>query len=882
MMSASPGLDAARDTAPDDARLPAWPLWQAVLEPLAQLIRENGWAPSRVVVLVPYAQLMETARRAWAAGLGDGFAPRFESTRNWAAGLAPFLPGPTDLGIDMARDTLIAGSLLDPVAGLRPGSPLRAELVSRLVEAARQLAPLAAACPPEERTAWSQERAEGLVPPLGALRWEGMVARLALAWAGTSAYATDVLWGERAWPGTDADALIVLDGLQRDPLADALARLWGERCRRLTLAATAPSAEADAVRVHACDDTEDEAQRAAACVLQHLAQGREPVALVAHDRLLTRRVSALLMQQGVPVRDETGWKLSTTRSAAALMALLRAARPGASTDEVLDALRQAPVHAEGESGLRLRQLERRVRRDGVARWAAALASEALVETIPAGAPEWLASLASSRPLTRWLTDLRAALDAAGMTAPLQADTAGQQVLQVLRLSEAGAAELAGLGADATGEGGARSPGGRLTLAAFTAWVRDVLESAVFHPHTGVVAAVVVLPLPQLLGRPFGAVVAPGCDELHLPASPELPGAWTAAQRVHLGLPSREDVAEAARRAWPLLLQQPHADLLWRRSDRGEARLPSPWLLQQPLAAGVDPRPWREQPAAPASRPRPVAPDLVPQRVSASAYAHLRLCPYRFFALRQLRLADAAELDDEPDARDLGNWLHRVLRRFHEARGDSRPGRDEDRRQLDALARDEARAMGLNAGEGGAGFLPFEAQWPQLREGYLDWLSGHEPAQHADGPRFEAAEVSKERSLGRWTLTGQIDRIDRLPASQGGHALVIDYKTEGRSKIVERRQQIHEDVQLAFYAALLPGQPVRAGYLSITDQRGTGDKSPTLLVEHPDIGSAAERLVQGLVADLDRVAAGAELPALGEEPACTHCEARGLCRKDFWS
>ncbi len=881
MTSARPSPDGPAD----GARPSAWPQWQPTLAALADLIRRERLSPSRVVVLVPYAQLMDIARRAWSTGMGDGFPPRFESSRNWAAALDPFLPGPTDLGIDMARDSLIAATLLDQVSSARAGSPLRAELVTRLVEAARQLAPVAAALPPAQRTAWSQERGEDLVPPLGALRWEGLVARLALAWAGTSAYATDVLWSTRAAPGADADALIVLDGLQRDPLADALARRWGERCWRLPLGGQSDASIWGDVRVHACDDAEDEAQRAAACVLQHLNEGREPVALVANDRLLTRRVSALLWQQGVPVRDETGWKLSTTRSAAALMALLRAARPGASMDEALDALRQAPLFSTGEAAPMLRLLEQQARDRGVARWGSAVASPVLAETLPPGAAEWLSSLTAPRPLGRWLTGLRAALDLAGMSEPMLADTAGQQVLAVLRLSEAGAAELAGLGAEASTDAGAipaSGAGSRIGLPAFTAWVRDVLESAVFHPHTGVVAAVVVLPLPQLLGRPFAAVVAPGCDELHLPASPELPGQWTVAQREHLGLPSREALAEAARSAWELLGRQSRADVLWRSSDRGEPRLASPWLLQQTMPAAADPRPCRTLDAQPVMPPQPVAPDLVPQRISASAYKQLRQCPYRFFALRQLRLSDAAELDDEPDARDLGNWLHRVLRRFHEDRRDQRPGRADDRRQLDALARQEAEAMGLNAGEGGAGFLPFEAQWPQLREGYLDWLVGHEAAEGADGPRFEAAEVDLQRDLGRWTLIGQLDRIDRLPVSQGGHAWVIDYKTEGRSKTTARRKHFDEDVQLAFYAALLPDQPVRAAYLSITDQRGTGDKAPTLVVEHPDVTSAAERLVQGMAGDLDRIAAGAALPALGEGPVCEHCEARGLCRKDFWS
>jgi ATP-dependent helicase/nuclease subunit B len=78
-------------------------------------------------------------------------------------------------------------------------------------------------------------------------------------------------------------------------------------------------------------------------VLAHLAQGRSPVALIAQDRQLTRRVGAMLAERGIAMRDETGWKLSTTRAAAGLMSLLRAMPWDASTDAVLDWLKNAPA-----------------------------------------------------------------------------------------------------------------------------------------------------------------------------------------------------------------------------------------------------------------------------------------------------------------------------------------------------------------------------------------------------------------------------------------------------------------------------------------------------------------------------------------------------------
>ena len=275
--------------------------------------------------------------------------------------------------------------------------------------------------------------------------------------------------------------------------------------------------------------------------------------------------------------------------------------------------------------------------------------------------------------------------------------------------------------------------------------------------------------------------------------------------------------------------------------------------------------------------------MLPESLSASAYQDLRDCPYRFFAMRQLRLIDAPELEAEPDQRDMGNWLHAVLRAFHEQRADTRPGRDADRARLDQLADETAAAMGLNAGEGGAGFLPYQAVWPALREGYLDWLPGFEAGEGGPGPRFVKAEAALSARTGPWQLYGKLDRIDVQDSPEGPIPFVIDYKTESRVKTTERVKEPLEDTQLAFYAALLPDENLRAAYLSITDKRGDAARdTPTLLIEQPEVLMAREQLREGLAHDMARVAAGQPMPALGEGRVCDFCAARGLCRKDFWA
>lgn len=835
--------------------------WDDVVRQICAEMTRRQVQPSRAVLLLPYAQLIAEARRAWLRRVDCVqaqalFLPRFETTMNWSRSLGGFGPSADDVRLDAAHDMLTAASLLSR-SGLGAHQNV---LAGRLMQAAWSLAHVAAAVPPPERTRWGERLSTELGTSLDtpALALEAATARIALAWAASSSYPTDAIFA--AAP----DLLVILEGFQTEPITLALQRVFAERVLVLSLQLPADTASvnsgASRVALHAAQNAEDEAQRAAACVLAQLVAGRSPVALVAQDRLLTRRVRAMLGERGISIRDETGWRLSTTRAAASLMSLLRAAAWDASTDDVLDWLKNAPACAPEA----VAELEVELRRLGLHDWRAMLAGSLNQGALPAPVLALTSSLREAlktrRPLTRWLADIRAALHRTGQWPSLLQDAAGQALLAALRLREGCELEFADVSV-------------RLSLGEFTAWVSQTLEAANFLPLQSDQTAsnqVVILPLSQLLGQALAAVVLPGCDERRLPTSPEPSGLWTAAQRALLGLPSRAELATAARAAWHYALQFPQVDVLWRASEVGEHLMPSGFVQELQLFHGAslasDPRVLRALTARPAAMPKPRGDGLPLNRLSSTAYEDLRRCPYRFFALRQLKLQVSDELDHAPDKRDFGNWLHSVLKIFHETLQQT-PTLDPSARfaLINGAAEQATLVLGLSNSE----FLPFAAAWPRVRAGYLQWLAGHE----ASGATFQAAESWRESPLGSLTLVGKIDRIDRLV---DGSALVIDYKTEARATTAERIKAPLEDTQLAFYAALLTDDTLAAAYVNV------GEKDATHSYAQAEVVALRDLLLEGIASDMARIAAGAAMPALGEGKACEFCDARGLCRKDFWA
>jgi ATP-dependent helicase/nuclease subunit B len=860
----------------------------AIGDPWPKLVRRAiDWADEQrvalrdAVVLLPFAQHLPLARRAWAQP--GGWMPRIETTQTLARSLAPGAPAEAgQISFDASLDRLTARRLLrsQSAAAAWARRDLRAFdlAVAAVVKTAHAIARAAAAVRPEDRAAYWDRGRRVLALPSGPDAIERLLARVAFEWAAAGAVpATDVLYALQpaAW--------IVVQAGGADALSAQLVATAAPCTPCLWLDTDAPIDDPFSIAQHAvvdaaaCADFEAESQRTAALVLRHVAEGRTPVALIAQDRSLVRRVRALLSRRRLPLLDETGWKLSTTRAGAAVIGVLRAARSGASNDEWLDWLKsctpQWPSMPDApEASARL---EHELRHKG---WVVPHAvNVALLPDRAAVLWRSASTVVSSftdheaRPLDGWLLALRRALQACGTWRSLELDDAGRQVVAALHLSEPPIADP-----DA------------MTFDEFSAWVDEALEDAAFRPEPRIAAAaapVVITPLERAMLRPFAAVVLPGADEKRLGAPSQPHALLDDALAAELGLPASAARRDAETLAFAQLLRCKKVTLLWRVDDVGEPLGASPLLQRLSLSiaqAGAGDMAEAPDASIPleivrrgVQRPMPSAPDLLPAQLSASACEALRACPYRFFALRMLSLKEVDELDGSVEKRDYGNWLHKVLWRFHTTRDAARAPVDE-RAELHRIALEIQQELRLDD----AAFLPYAASFARFVTRYIEWLH----ARDLEGARWLEGELKLKAMPPAWAgteMVGVLDRIDSANDKAGPITQLIDYKTANVNDLRKLQKPPQEDTQLAFYAALASQQPdaparLSAMYLALDDSEGIKE------IPHEEVSLTARQLIEGIGRELGRVREGVPMPALGEGRTCEFCEARGLCRRDHWA
>jgi ATP-dependent helicase/nuclease subunit B len=610
---------------------------------------------------------------------------------------------------------------------------------------------------------------------------------------------------------------------------------------------------------------EDEAQRAAQTIIDWLNNGKQRIALIPQDRVVARRVRALLERAQVVVSDETGWKLSTTRAAAVLHAWLALAASGGEVVALLDFLKSPFLFDDDQQAAEQRaDIEQALLAGGIsAGWSLMLIAvtpfpraSSLVEAIA----REVQGCSGRKTLIAWADATLGAFDALGMASAMTEDIAGAQVVALLDQIRAESEQLEY----------------RFSLAEWRALVDLQMEQTVFVAPR-VDQRVMMVPLNGTSLREFDAAIVLGADSDHLPSRPTETLFFANAVRRELGLATRESrQRQQLRELTGLLISCPEVVLSWQGWRGSEMNMPSPWLqrLDLMLDSATCPKLPRHSPrlpqkrlhAVPAQMPRPAAPALMPERLSASGYNSLVACPYQFFASRMLRLSAADELSELPQKRDYGEWLHQILKRYHDTvseQGVPVPERE-------ACMAGISEAIFTEILQKNPAALGFRSRWGKIMSAYVAWANTHE----AEGWQFGFGEQWQERLLswdgGSVKLVGQIDRID---VREDGERLVLDYKSAKKDKLNYRLKTL-EDHQLPFYGLLLDPPPAAAAYVAIDDEKPA-------LASAENYATWRDSLQLQIIANWQAISEGASLPASGTQKNCDWCDARGLCRKGVW-
>ena len=644
------------------------------------------------------------------------------------------------------------------------------------------------------------------------------------------------------------------------------------RAARLTDAGRALLAR---VRIIQAPTLEAEARAAAGQVRNWLNQGKRAIALVAADRVVARRVRALLEREGVLLADEAGWKLSTTSAATCVMRWIDAVSGGFHQRDLQDWLRSPFVFADLGRGRRERAraaIEAAIRSNNVQAGLGAVRhallradhSEAdalvLIDRIETAARPWARRAAS---LDQWFDLLLETLAALGAAEALAADAAGALVQDLARSLR----EQLG--------GAALQP-----LAVWRELFASELEAASFRDGA-IDSPVVMTSLARARLRSFEGVLLLGAGAAHLGSERE-PGPLLASRlRAELGLATPEETGAELRDTLGMLIAC--ADDFCATWQSGQADMPQPL---SPYLARLDGLARAGGGAslivaAPAARldfgqaiaprvPAPGAPDLRPAAISVSAHASLVACPYQFFARHMLGLNEADEIREEFEKSDYGIWVHDLLNRLH-TRFPLFTGMAHDvlvtefQRIADAVFAPAIEFNFLSLG--------WKERWVAVAAAYIEWQIERERG----GWRWQAGEVAAEASFmpasgNEVRLRGRLDRLD---IGRGGAVEILDYKTQAIGALRNKVALAGEDVQLAAYRLLHPAAGLAQAAFVAVD----GDRIG-IVPANPDHTPERER--RRLVELIGAIDAGAGLPANGIDGTCEWCEMQGLCRRGHWA
>lgn len=651
------------------------------------------------------------------------------------------------------------------------------------------------------------------------------------------------------------------------------------------------------------NDTEQEALGIELQIRQWLHEGKTNIGVVTQDRRLARRLRALLERCNIPLRDYSGWALSTTRAAAALERWLECIEQDFNHLPLLDLLKSSFVFSSRENELFLyniyrfeqdivlheniasslyryqRQIERRSARiDEV--WTQAVADDlnSLLESINAAAkPLQALQHGKHRPDT-FIDALLTSLDSIEMTRVLNDDEAGQRVIDEIHAMRQALNERQL----------------EINWSEFRNWLGRTLERYNFVPNTKP-APVHLLDLNASLLNRYDALIIAAADAEHLPGRPAIAAFFNDAVRYSLQLQTSEQYSASMYYHFRCLLHAaPKILVTYTASNDGNAHLASPWLeclqhyhaiawgnslnaqqLQQWLNNGYAgfsipdttciTNVIQQYPAVSCEQ------DLLPLDISASTYQQLINCPYQYFSAHCLGLRATDEIRTVLEKSDYGSRVHKCLQAFH-ADVDKLPGpftneiTKSNRPKAIQCLNDISLQVFSHDVEDNFQHRGWLNSWQRVIPLYVDWQIKHQLSWQVS----ETEKEIKDKDSSGFKLKGILDRIDTSEAGIG----IIDYKTGNPPTKIDINNG--EAVQLPFYASLLDSNVKRVEYLELNDKLKTSG-----YLEDDDLQILIQAQSERLNLLFTQLQNGETLPAWGDAKSCRYCDMDGICRQDAW-
>ena len=618
-----------------------------------------------------------------------------------------------------------------------------------------------------------------------------------------------------------------------------------------------------------------------------LNEGRQNIGLVTEDRKLARRVRALLERAGIQIQDYAGWALSTTSAASTIERWLECLDGDFHYLALLDILKSPFVRLTASSDHldQVGNFEQSLHRHNIH------SDLRNYRRIAEEEPGWMDFLdqveKAARPLLmlrdqptggEYMEALQKSLDLLGCRPCLADDEVGGKVLSELDRMHFQLAQN----------------DTRLPKSQWHALLRRTLEQRNYRRKSPQ-STVSLIDLDQAHLARFDCLIVAGMDSRHYPGTDSSFLVFNDSVRGDLGLPTGTELRKLGLQRFLSLISSSEQVLLtYQKTDQDEPLLPSIWWtqivafhrlvygtsLEEPSLSVLSLRPdaWVHPPGLQVrestldSAPNPSArPELVPNHISASGHQALIDCPYRFYVRDMLAIREADAIHEEMDNLEFGNYVHQCLEAFHTGIPDA-PGPWSGQ-----VAESEAPAFNLLQ-EIGEYFMKkltpspsnivFSERWRAIARRYVELQKSVENHQDI----IESESKLEHKIDDNLTLNGRVDRIDQ---EKNGDQVVIDYKT-GANRISKTEVQAGERVQLPTYA-LMAESIKRAEYwwLSQDPQKSI----PLTSLDGEDLSNLSQKVetrLRNVFQDLH--ARG--MPANGNEEACTHCYAQGVCRKDL--